>query len=252
LAEGNSGVLAAPPVTGGQTARRKNRKFYVLLSVLMTLIVVAGFWPSYYGPLMSGSTNSPAILHFHGAIMAGWMALLILQTTLAANGRLRSHRAVGKFGIGYGTFLFLLGLVVSFVAPAMHVTAAEWTVDQAVGFLPIPLVDMLLFGGFFFAAVAYRSKPEIHKRLMLMATIALLFAAAFRLDAAEIIPMPMAIGLWFVPVVLGLVYDWATQSRVDLVYVIGFIAMGLSLLRLPLGSTEAWLSIGRPIIEAIT
>ena len=99
---------------------------------------------------------------------------------------------------------------------------------------------------------APRYGSEIRKRLMLLATIALLFAAAFRLDAAEIIPMPMAIGLWFVPVVLGLAYDWATQGRVDLVYVIGLIAMGLSLLRLPLGSTEAWLSIGRPIIEAIT
>ena len=252
MAEGDSGVLAGAAVTGRQTARRKNRKFYVFLSVLMTLIIVTGFWPSYYGPLMRGATEIPAILHFHGAIMAGWMALLILQTTLAANGRIRAHRSVGKFGIGYGTFVFLLGLVVSFVAPAMHVTAGEWPVDQAAGFLPIPLVDMLLFGGFFFTAAAYRSKPEIHKRLMLLATIALLFAAAFRLDAAEVMPLPMAIALWFVPVVLGLAYDWATQGRVDLLYVIGLIAMGLSLLRLPLGSTEAWLSIGRPIIEAIS
>ena len=78
----------------------------------------------------------------------------------------------------------LIGLLMSFVAPVMHVTAGEWTLDQAAAFLPIPLGDMVLFGGFFWAAIAYRQKPEIHKRFMLLATVALLFAAVFRLNAA--------------------------------------------------------------------
>jgi hypothetical protein len=46
----------------------------------------------------------------------------------------------------------------------------------------IPLGDMVLFAGFFIPAVIYRRRPEIHKRLMLLATTALLFAAAGRMS----------------------------------------------------------------------
>ena len=40
---------------------------------------------------------------------------------------------------------------------------------------------MILFAGFFGAAVKYRNKPEIHKRLILAATVALAFAAVARM-----------------------------------------------------------------------
>ena len=41
---------------------------------------------------------------------------------------------------------------------------------------------MILFAGFFGAAVAYRNKPEIHKRLIIAATVALAFAAVGRMN----------------------------------------------------------------------
>jgi hypothetical protein len=238
-------MMAARP------ARGLRRKFYVGLSVLMALLVLAGFWPSYYGPLLRGEAETRWILHFHGAIYAGWMALLIVQSALAARGNLRMHRSLGTFGIGYGGFVLLLGLLVSFVAPAMHVTAGEWSIDEAAAFLPIPLIDMVLFGGLFIAAVIYRGKPETHKRLMLLATVALLFAAAFRLNAAGV-PFQIALALWYLPVILAIGYDYRTRRHVHPVYWIGLAAMTISLVRLPLGDMESWLAVGRPIFALIT
>jgi hypothetical protein len=110
---------------------------------------------------------------------------------------------------------------------------------------------MVLFGSFFAAAVTYRRRPEIHKRLMLLATVAILFAAAFRLQAAGV-PMPAAIALWFVPVLLGMAYDLSTRGRVHTVYWIGIVVMGVALLRLPFGNSRAWLDVGRPLFEALT
>jgi hypothetical protein len=251
MAEVDSRVLGS--TAAAATQARTRRKFYVSLAVFMTLLVGVGFWPSYYGPLIRGAAQAPIILHIHGVVFIGWMALLIVQTTLAARGKIRAHRALGNIGIGYAIVLWLMGLLVSFVAPVMHVNAGEWTVDEAATFLPIPFGDMVLFGAFFAAAVWYRNKSEIHKRLMVMATIAVVFAAAFRLQNAGV-PMSWAIVVWYIPLVIAMAYDFFTRGRVHTVYWIGAAVMVVALLRLPfaLGTSEFWLGIGRPIIESLT
>lgn len=251
MAKAESQVIATAPAGAGSAARFTRRKFYIALAVLMTLLVIVGFWPSYYGPLTRGAARAPAILHVHGVVFIGWMALLIVQATLAARGRIRAHRALGKIGIGYGVVLWIVGLIVSFVAPVLHVNAGEWTIDEAAAFLPIPFGDMVLFGSFFAAAVAYRQKPEIHKRLMLLATIAIVFAAAFRLQAAGV-PRPAAIAVWYSPLVLAMAYDVWKRGRVHPVYWIGAAAMAFALLRLPFGNTQLWLRVGRPLFESLT
>lgn len=233
------------------TTRRFRRSFYVAIAALMAVLVGVGFWPSYYGPLLRGAGRTPVFLHFHGILYVGWLALLIVQAVLAARGRIRTHRALGNVGIGYGVVVWLVGILVSFAAPVMHVNAGEWTIDRAAAFLPIPLGDMVLFGGFFATAVAYRNRPDVHKRLMLLATLAIVFAAAFRLQVAGV-PTFAAIGLWFVPLVAGMAHDAWTRGRVHPVYWIGAAAMALALLRLPLADSDFWLGLGRPLIQALT
>jgi hypothetical protein len=250
MAQAHSPVLSSAIGAGAATSRRTGRSFYVAVSLLMALLVAVGFWPSYYGPLLRGAARAPALLHFHGVVYVGWLALLIVQAALAARGRLRAHRALGNVAIGYGVVVWLVGVLVSFVAPVMHVNAGEWTIDEAAAFLPIPLGDMVLFGGFFASAVAYRRRPEIHKRLMLLATLAIVFAAAFRLQAAGA-PMFAAIAVWFVPVVVGMAYDAWTRGRVHPVYWIGAAAMALALVRLPFANSESWLGVGRSLLEGL-
>ena len=248
MAEGSSGVLNSPASRAAPS--RLKRKFYLAMSVLLALMIFVGFWPSYYGPLMQGAADAPLILHVHGVIYIGWMFLFIAQTTLAARGQIRAHRTVGSFGLGYGAVVWVVGIAVSFIAPALNVTSGEWTVDQAAEFLPIPLGDMILFGSFLAAAAIYRGQPEIHKRLMMIATFAVVFAAAFRLQNAGV-PRPAAIVIWFVPLALAIAYDVKQRGRVHPVYWIGGVAMAIALLRLPFGTTETWLRLGRPIIEAM-
>ena len=78
-----------------------------------------------------------------------------------------------------------MGTIVGIAAPVMHLNAGEWTQERAAGFVLITMGDMVLFGSLFIAAVIYRRKPEIHKRLMLAATVALLFAAVGRLPLLD-------------------------------------------------------------------
>jgi hypothetical protein len=229
-------------------ARATTRKgFYVGVSLLIVAIVLAGFAPSFVN--IAVGPPRPWFLHVHGVIYLGWLALLVSQAVLAARGKIALHRRVGTFGIAYGALVWLLGVIVTFAAPALHVRAGEWDMDRAASFLTIPLGDMVLFGGFFAAAIAYRRKPEIHKRLILLACVAVMFAGAFRLS--YVASMPVQLITWYSPVIAGMIYDRYKMGRVHRVYWIGAAIMAVALLRLPFGESEVWRRIGRALLTPL-
>jgi hypothetical protein len=157
----------------------------------MAGVVVVGFWPSFFARLLRGDVARPALIQLHALVFLGWMGLLAVQVVAAARGNMRLHRRLGKWGIVYGCLVLAAGLAVGVIAPVLHVAAGEWSQDRAAGFLLTTLGDMTLFAVFFGAAVAYRSRPQIHKRLMITATVGLLFAAVGRMHF--ITSMPLAI-----------------------------------------------------------
>jgi hypothetical protein len=226
--------------------RSWDRRFYVLITLVLMAMVVRGFWPSYYGRIFNGGGAGRAwIMHLHGAVYTGWMLLMLLQVGLVAMGRVGAHRRVGAFGIWYGGLVLVLGLIVSFAAPVMHIRAGEWPIDRAAGFMILPLFDMVLFGGFFGGAVAYRQKPEIHKRLILAATVSLAFAAVARM---AIEPPGLFYLVWVSPMLLGIGYDLFSRKRVHPVYWLSLAAMSLAFLRLFLMTAEPWLKVGRALL----
>lgn len=228
-------------------SRRAPKRFYVGIALLIVAIVLAGFAPSFIN--MAVGPPRPWFLHVHAAIYLGWLALLVSQAVLAARGRIALHRRIGNFGIVYGALVWIVGITVAFAAPAAHVRAGEWSIDQAATFLPIPLGDMVLFGGFFGAAVWYRGKPEIHKRLILLACVAVMFAGAFRLS--YLVSVPVQLLIWYTPVVAGVVYDRYKTGRVHRVYWAGATIMAVALARIPFGETEAWRRIGRALLTPL-
>jgi len=224
--------------------RRRVHQFFLAITVFLIATVVVGFWPTYFGQLVRGGVTRPWIIHVHGAVFSGWMALLLLQVSLAATGRVRLHRRIGTVGMAYGVIVLLLGTIVSFAAPVLHMRAGEWTLDVAAAFLLLPLVDMILFAGFFGAAVAYRNTPEVHKRLILAATVALAFAAVARMNLH---PIPF-LALWLSPLAAAMMFDLATRGRVHTVNVVSTTILALAFVRIFFMESEAWLAIGRALL----
>ena len=64
--------------------RPRRSRFYVGISMAMIAIVVAGFWGSYFGPMLRGNVTRPWVVQLHGAVYVGWMALLLAQVVLVA------------------------------------------------------------------------------------------------------------------------------------------------------------------------
>jgi hypothetical protein len=100
------------------------------------------------------------------------------------------------------------------------------------------------FGGFFAAAMLNRRKPESHKRLILLATVALLYAPAGRLVNVE---TPLFLVVWLSPVLLTMGHDFFVRRRVDPTFIIGPIVLIAGLTPLLLSQSES-VRIGRYIL----
>jgi hypothetical protein len=128
-------------------------------------------------------------------------------------------------------------------------TTGTMTLDEAAGFLVLPIGDMLLFGGFFTAGIVARRDRESHRRLMLLAAAALIFpgAARFALPAG-----PAAIlAVWLLPLLAAMAHDvWVTR-RVHRLYWIGLAVLVVGFGPVGLMEAEPWLVIGRRIITAL-
>src|SRR5262245_33532098 len=242
-------VAVAEPVVTARPRVRTKTTFYVALAAFMVGIVLVGFWSTYFGRLLRGDIARPLVIQIHGLVFVGWMALLVAQVVLAWRGRVQAHRRVGRWGIAYGVLVLVMGVAVGIAAPVMHFHAGEWTRDRAAGFLLITFGDMVLFGSLFAAAVAYRRKPEIHKRLMVGATVALLFAAVGRIPGLDQ-AIPALLAIWLSPVLIGMAYDWKSRGRPHPAYVVSALWLFVGALRVTLLESEVWLRTGRAILDA--
>jgi hypothetical protein len=222
-----------------------DRLFYSAMAVAMALTVFAGFGATYYfrflsaGPTttLSGGPFTIAV-HAHGALFTTWVLLFVVQTALVAQRRVAIHRRLGFAGAGLAAAMVGVGTYTAIEAAARG--AAPPGVDP-LAFLAIPLFDMILFGGFVTAAVVLRRNKEAHKRLMLLAYVAIIVAAVARLPGVLSKGPTAFFGLAVLFIVAGAVYDRLSRGRVHRVYLWGGGLFVVSIpVRLLVSSTAAW------------
>lgn len=115
-------------------------------------------------------------------------------------------------------------------------------------FTAVPFGSLVLFAGFFGAAVVWRARPELHKRLVLLATISILTPAIARFGFVGQRPA-IALALTNLFVVAAIAYDWRSRGRVSPVYWWGGLAILLSApLRILVGRSDAWHALAAYLI----
>ena len=223
--------------------RRRERVFYTGMAAAFLVVVFAGFARTYYLRPYFSPTPLPRLLHLHGIVFSAWIVLLVAQTALVAAKRTATHRRLGVAGAVLAALVVLVGSATAIIRAKI----VEVPPDSAspLVFLTIPLGDMLVFALLAGAGLYFRRRLDVHKRLMLLATVAILPAAVARLPFDFIQQYgPLAFfGLPDLFVVVCLVYDLATRGRFHRATVLGGLLLVASHpLRLVVGNTRAWLS----------
>ena len=223
--------------------RRRERLFYTGMAVVFAVTVFAGFARTYYLRPYFGTPQLSPLLHLHGLVFTTWLVLLVTQTALVAANRTAVHRRLGVAGGVVAALMVVVGTVTA-VIRAKIVEVPPGAPSPLV-FLTIPLGDMLVFACLVGAGFYFRRRGDVHKRLMLLATIAILPAAVARLPFAFIQQVgPLAFfGLPDLFIVVCLLYDLVARGRPHRATVWGGLAVVVSHpLRLLVGNTQGWLS----------
>ena len=222
--------------------RRRERWFYISMSIAAVITVFAGFSRTYY--LRPYFTTAPLmpLLHMHGLVFTSWLALFVIQTTLVAAHRTDIHRRLGILGGVIASLMILIGPTTAVIRASQGATPVPGI--SPLSFLVVPLGDMFVFAILVGAGFYYRRRADVHKRLMLLATISILAAAIARLPFAIMQAGPPAFfGLTDVFVVACILYDLITLKRIHRATALAALLIVASQpLRLLLGGTHAWLA----------
>jgi hypothetical protein len=219
-----------------------DRRFYTGMAVAIFVTVFAGFAPTFYLKSWFGAPPLHATVLAHGLAFSAWIALFLVQTVLIAGKRPDLHRKLGVAGACLAAGMVILG-----VAAATWSIRADHTppgIDPR-SFLALPFFGITMFASFAALGISLRRQTQTHKRLMLLATIAMLDAAIARLPGVLALGIPVAFGLQDLFLVACALYDFATRRRVHPVYVWGgLVILASQPLRLIVSQTPIWLAFG--------
>jgi len=165
-----------------QPAKSGDRLFFMGAAIGFTLLVFAGFARTYYLHALFHVPAPSSFLAFHGAVMTGWIVLLLVQVALVSIGRTRLHRQLGLAAIFYAILMIPIGGMATLGAAQREVRAHSAAQLSQLNVLGLELTQLLLFAGFFGAGVWFRGRADLHKRLMVLATLCILPNAIVRLS----------------------------------------------------------------------
>src|SRR5258708_1045648 len=176
----------------GLPGRRYDHLFFSAMALLMLATVFAGFARTYY---LAGVFHAPLpnrIIHVHGAVFTCWILLVVREVSLVSAGRVDIHRRLGIAGVVLACLMVIVGVL---AANDLLMRGGRAGLD-AQAFYIVPLTDMLIFGTLIFFAFRARSNPPVHKRLIFVATTAVLIAAVGRLPFVVVHKIPNCAALF--------------------------------------------------------
>jgi hypothetical protein len=168
------------PLPNGVAQRTPARSaFYVAMGVVAVGVVFVGFVPGVVlDPAQRNGPPTSDIL-LHGLVAAMWLALFITQAVLVRSGNTRVHRRLGLIGLPLAIAVVATGLITT-IAQGKRGFALWWHPDlkmDSLAELVHPLGDLLTFSLLVTAALIFRRRSDVHKRLMLLATVGSMMAA---------------------------------------------------------------------------
>ena len=217
------------------TTKRRDRFFWGMSGALL-LVLLTGFAPTLYMRAFFDVPPIPFYLHVHGAVVTSWFVWLVFQATLVNIQRSDLHRLVGFAGLALAAAVVIGGPMATLYAIPRLSALGVVDIERDIYFLSwvVWLNSAMVFSFLIFliAALNQRRRPEIHKRLMILASISLIPPALARIANwpafgwIEEIPFTMA--TWLLLLVPLVVHDLIVDKRVNKATVIGSVYLVLT------------------------
>lgn len=234
-----------PKSTAGSFRRDRayDHYFFATMVLLILATVFVGFARTYF---LAGVFRAPLpnlLIHIHGAVFTSWLLLLVAQTTLVSAGRVDIHRKLGLVGFGLACAMVVMGELAARDMLARNVAPPGFA-PGPLTFYAIPFFDIVIFAVLIYFAYRERSNPSAHKRLILLANIAILDAPTGRPPFNVITGHPFMEGIVvYFFLLLLITYDLWSLRKVHRATLWGslFVLIG-GQLRVPIGQTHTWLA----------
>ena len=209
-----------------QAAPRKRGHYFFAASLIALAIFLTGFFKTFIVPSYQRTFEAPLVIYLHGAFLFLWSLVFIAQTILIRK-RFKLHRL-----LGFSSLVIVVCVVISTMATGVYVMKrdlaaglGELATSSLVGTFTTPII----FAIFVAAGIYYRRKPEIHKRLMLLAMIAITWPAFFRFrHYFPAVPNPELIFGLLLPnsmILLAVLWEKFTVKRVHPIYLTAGLAL---------------------------
>jgi hypothetical protein len=206
-------AAAEMPRIDVSSARTREHLFFWGMSVLIALVVFIGFSRTYFlASYFHARPLAAPIVHVHAAVFTSWIVLLVMQTSLAGVGRADIHRRLGVIGLALAPLVVILGILVA--GEMVRRFATVPTVD-APGIFAVALSEITGFAVPVFFAFRLRRRPAIHKRLILIGTIAMTTAGFGRWPVQFLLhkPLPAMLAAFSLLLLLG-AYDFLSTRKI--------------------------------------
>ena len=226
-------------------------RFHSYFALTVALLIVVGFFRSFYGRPLFDLPPLPSLYVLHGIVFTSWLVLFVVQTRLVATRQVAVHRKLGIAGA-----VLALAIIVIGVITALHSAAIPQPRPLGMSssqFSIVALSSIALFAICIVAAIALRRKPEYHRRLMVLAMISVLGPPVARLTLLFHAGSHFLVIQAVVPALLllwCLVNDWRKHHLIHPLYVIGGALIVLSWpARIAIAQTDTWINISAWLVR---
>ena len=221
---------------------KKPSRFFFYFALASLVTVMAGF----AGRAVVVPARTPDItltIAVHALIMFGWYSLVCLQANLIAGGNRAMHMRLGRLSPLVAVAVLISGTLVTLETYARRISEGVSAPELAVYLSFSSLLGFVLLYGL---AYRMRGQSDFHKRYMVLAGVAMMLAATFRLAAALGAPREIDAGIiiQYALVTALVFYDMRTLNRIHPATIIGtLVCLFMTIGIFTLGSSDIWITL---------
>jgi hypothetical protein len=233
-----SGENMSSTTAGRPVQKQADDYFFLGMALLILGMVFVGFAHSYYLAGIFHAQLPSLLVHVHGALFSCWILLLIAQVTLVFAGRVSWHKRLGVFGMILAGLMVLVGFATLIGAVRRHAVFGMG-LDALFG---EDVLQLVVFAVLVSWALRMRRDGPAHKRLMILATVALMGPAVARWPFAFVFSSAFVFfGIIDSFLIFLIAFDLWSRRKIHRVTILGsLLILVMQVTMAPVGHLAFW------------